>query len=125
MTIPFLKVAVVASLFSLVFVAYLARYVLSKPEGNERMAHISSLVQQGARAFLFREYRYVLGFVIVVSVVIAALGAMNPELELTWRTSVAFAAGALASTLAGFLGMYIATRANARTAAAARRASRC
>ena len=117
--LPFLKISLAASLLSLAFVAYLARYVLSKPQGNDLMERLSEMVQEGARTFLRREYKYIFGFVLVIGIIIVLLGEMNPDLELDWRTAVAFAAGAAASALAGFLGMNIATRANSRTAAAA------
>ncbi len=108
-----------ASILALLFVVYLIKHVLAQPQGNETMAHISLMVQRGARAFLYREYRYVSVTVILIAIAIAILGAMRPDLPLGWKTSIAFLAGALASTLAGFLGMNIATRANARTTAAA------
>jgi len=117
--IPYLKIAAVASVFSLAFVVYLARYVLSKPEGNALTARLSQMVQEGARAFLRREYKYVLAFVIIIVIALVAVGQLNPELGLNYKTAIAFAAGALASALAGFLGMNIATKANSRTAAAA------
>ena len=109
--------SIVAALSALGFVAYLASYVLSKPQGNERMAHLSRLVQEGALAFLKREYRYVYGFVFVIVLIFCALSFTKFGLD--WRTGVSFLAGAVASTCAGFLGMYIATRSNARTTAAA------
>ena len=117
--LPFLKIAVGASVISLAFVVYLARYVLSKSHGNDTMERLSEMVQEGARAFLRREYKYVTTFVVVVALAIILLGAMNADLGLGWETAAAFAAGAFASALAGFLGMNIATRANSRTAAAA------
>ena len=117
--LPFLKIAAGASLFSLAFVVYLIRYVLSKSQGNELMERLSVLIQEGARTFLRREYKYVATFVVVVALVIIFIGFLRPELGLGWQTALAFAAGAFASSSAGFLGMYIATRANARTAAAA------
>ncbi len=115
----FLDASAVASLAALAFVAYLAKYVLSKPQGTETMAKISGLVQQGAKAFLYREYRYVFSFVIVIAIFLAGVGVFDQSLGLSWKTAVAFMAGAIASTCAGFLGMTIATRSNARTAAAA------
>jgi K(+)-stimulated pyrophosphate-energized sodium pump len=118
-SIGFLDYSAFAGLCALVFVAYLAKYVLSKPQGNATMAHISELVQKGARAFLYREYRYVLSFVVVISFLLVVVGFLKPDLGLNWQTAIAFIAGALASTGAGFLGMTIATRSNARTAAAA------
>ena len=115
----FLGVAGFASLCALAFVAYLARYVLSKPQGNETMEHLSKLVQQGAAAFLKREYTYVGAFVAAIMIFFVAVGAVKPDLGIDWRTAVAFLFGAVASALAGILGMTIATRANSRTAAAA------
>lgn len=119
MQLPYLKLALGASIVALAFILYLARYVLSKPQGNETMARLSRAVQEGALAFLLREYRYVLATVAVLAVGIGVVGSMRPDLPLGWPTSIAFVVGAIASTCAGFLGMYIATRSNARTTAAA------
>jgi K(+)-stimulated pyrophosphate-energized sodium pump len=115
----FLDASALASLAALAFVAYLAKYVLSKPQGNETMAKISVLVQQGAKAFLYREYRYVFTFVVIIALFLIGVGLVDQSLGLNWKTAIAFVAGAIASTAAGFLGMAIATRSNARTAAAA------
>ncbi len=119
MELPFLKIACGAGVFSLLFVVYLARYVLSKPQGNERMATLSRYVQEGALAFMKREYVWVFGIGLVVVALFTIAGFVRPDFLLNWKTGVAFAAGAIASACAGFLGMYIATRANSRTAAAA------
>lgn len=108
-----------AAAIALAFVAYLVQYTLSKPQGTERMARLSRLVQEGALAFLKREYVYVFSVAACVFLGFVALGALKPEYLLSWKTGVAFLTGAVASTCAGFLGMFIATRANARTAAAA------
>ncbi|MFO7976909.1 MAG: sodium-translocating pyrophosphatase [Candidatus Hydrogenedentota bacterium] len=115
----FLGVAGFASLCALAFVAYLAKYVLSKPQGNDKMAQLSKLVQQGAATFLKREYTYVAAFVVVIMAFFLVVGWIKPELGLNWRTAIAFLFGAVASASAGVLGMSIATRANARTTAAA------
>ncbi|OQX95969.1 sodium-translocating pyrophosphatase [candidate division KSB1 bacterium 4572_119] len=88
--------------------------ILKKDIGNERMAQISLAIQQGARAFLKREYIYVSIVVVVIAVLIAAAPFLT-EVELGWKTSVAFIGGALVSALAGYIGMSIATKANART----------
>jgi len=115
----FLVVSCVASACALVFVVYLIKYVLSKPQGNDTMVRLSKAIQEGALAFLLREYRYVLSGVALIAIAIAVAGYMRPDLSLGWKTSVAFVVGALASGMAGFLGMFIATRSNARTTAAA------
>lgn len=119
MDIPFLKLAGVASLLALAFVVYLARYVLAQSQGTERMAMLSKAIQEGALAFLKREYTYVVSLAIVVIIALSTIGLLKPELGLSFKTAIAFACGAFASGCAGFLGMYIATRANARTTAAA------
>ena len=117
--LPFLLISIGAAVAALLFVVYLARYVLNQSQGTEHMAKLSSMVQEGAMAFLQREYRYIGIFVVVIFLLLTAIGFIDEELLLSWKTGVAFVVGALASGSAGFLGMYIATRANARTAAAA------
>ncbi|MEA3365122.1 MAG: sodium/proton-translocating pyrophosphatase, partial [Candidatus Hydrogenedentes bacterium] len=91
----FLGVAGFASLCALAFVAYLAKYVLSKSQGNETMARLSRLVQEGAAAFLKREYSYVAVFVVVIMAFFVVVGWVKPDLGLSWRTSVAFLFGAV------------------------------
>ncbi len=107
-------IPVAASLVALAFVVYLIFDVMKKDQGNDRMIQISKAIQEGARAFLRREYIYIGGFVAVISVLIA-LAPQFSDVGLGWRTSVAFICGAVASALAGFIGMNIATRANSRT----------
>jgi len=119
MELPFLQVAGIASVIALLFVVYLTRFVLAHPQGTPRMVELSNLVQEGAAAFLRREYTYVSALVVAIVILFAVLGVVRPDLDLGWRTGLTFALGAIASSCAGFLGMYIATRANARTAAAA------
>ncbi|MEQ8822732.1 MAG: sodium-translocating pyrophosphatase [Sumerlaeia bacterium] len=103
-----------AAILAMAFVGYLVRDVISKPRGNDKMKEISDAVQLGASAFLKREFAYVGGFVVLIFIalsVVPMLGVM---------TGVAFLLGAGASALAGVIGMQIATRANSRTAEAAR-----
>jgi len=114
-------VPLAASIVGLLFVLLLVREVLSKDQGSEVMTQISKAIQQGARAFLKREYSYVAILVVVVAGLIALAPILSgkPDLLLGWRTSVTFIAGAIVSALAGYIGMSIATRANARTTQAA------
>ena len=116
-----LTTALAGGIAGIAFVAYLAWDVLRKNPGNELMVKISASIQEGARAFLRREYSYVSVLVIVVAAAIALAPVLtgNPDLPLGWRTSVAFVLGAFVSALAGYIGMSIATRANARTTQAA------
>ncbi|MFP4502403.1 MAG: sodium-translocating pyrophosphatase [Candidatus Hydrogenedentota bacterium] len=104
---------------ALLFVLYLISYVLKQPQGTEHMALLSRRVQQGAAAFLKKEYTYVGSFIVVIMLILAVIGIIDPDFGLNWKTAVAFFMGALASACAGVLGMSIATRANARTTAAA------
>lgn len=116
LNLPFLS-----SLVGVAFIVYLVWDVLRKDPGNETMVSISHSVQEGAKAFLKREYSYVAMVVLVVAVLIALAPTLsgNPDLPLGWRTSIAFVVGALVSALAGYVGMSIATRANSRTTQAA------
>lgn len=103
--------APVAALIGFGVALYLAKWVLKQDPGNERMQEISKATQEGALAFLLREYRVLAIFAVVVGVILG--------LAISWLTAVAFLTGALLSAAAGFIGMYVATRANARTAQAA------
>ena len=100
-------------LLGIVFVVQQIRFVLSQDAGNETMQEIAAAIQEGASAFLNREYRFLSGFVVVVAVIIVFF--------LNWQTALSFVTGAIASAGAGYLGMYVAVRANVRTAAAAQR----
>lgn len=116
-----LGVPLIAGAVGLLFVLYLVRDVLRRDPGNEVMVRISRSVQEGARAFLKREYSYVSILVGVIALLIALAPTLsgNPDLPLGWRTALAFVIGAVVSALAGYVGMSIATRANSRTTQAA------
>ena len=92
------------------FVLY--RYVVAQPAGSGAMIEIAGAIHTGAMAFLRREYSILVGFIVVVAVLLSI--AIGP------RTALAFVSGALCSMLAGFIGMKAATKANVRTAEAAR-----
>jgi K(+)-stimulated pyrophosphate-energized sodium pump len=94
---------------------FMARYVLKQDQGSQRIREISAAIKEGALAFLSREYRVLVIFVAVVAV---ALGFVP---MLGWWVSLVFVLGAIASAMAGFIGMNIAIRANSRTAAAAQK----
>ncbi|MCK8114069.1 sodium-translocating pyrophosphatase [Anaerosoma tenue] len=105
--------APVAAVIGFGVALYLANWVLKQDPGNERMQEISKATQEGALAFLVREYRVLIVFALVVALIIVVVPAMP------WLTAVAFLSGALLSAGAGYFGMHIATRANSRTAQAA------
>ncbi len=116
-----------SGVLALLFVGYLASSTMKADAGSEKMRKISSMVQAGAKAFLKREYAYVSTFVIIIAVLIwwapfiwKAVVPNRPPIDLSWKTSLCFISGALMSALAGYIGMSIATRSNARTTEAAR-----
>ena len=113
-------VAVVAGVIGLLFALYQRSFVLSQDEGSERMKQIAAAIQRGAQAFLSREYRAVAILVLIVTIALAGLSQL-PGSGMSILTAVAFVVGALASGLSGYIGMYIAVRANVRTAQAASR----
>lgn len=106
-----------AGILALVFAIILARQVLAADTGNERMREIGNAIQEGANAFLKREYTVLLVFVIIVSAILLVLGLTTEDQKP--ETSIAYLVGAFASGLTGIIGMRIAVQANMRTAAAA------
>ncbi len=111
-------IAVAAGVIGLVFSLYQRNYVMAQDEGSDRMKQIAAAIQSGAQAFLSREYRAVAILVAIVTVALVFLSAV-PGSGMSALTAVAFVLGALASGFAGYIGMYIAVRANVRTAQAA------
>ena len=103
----------VVSVLALLFAGYLAVKVAKQEEGTEKMKEIASAISEGARAFLTAEYKILIVFVIVLFLLIG-FGIGNCV------TAICFVVGALFSTLAGYFGMNVATKANVRTANAAR-----
>lgn len=103
----------VSAVIALIFAAYLARKVGRQSAGTERMKEIAAAIAEGARAFLTAEYKILIIFVAVLFVLIG-IGIGN------WVTAICFVVGALFSTVAGYCGMTVATKANVRTANAAK-----
>ena len=103
----------VAAVIALIFAAYLAMKVGRQSAGTERMKEIAAAIAEGARAFLTAEYKILIIFVAVLFVLIG-IGIGN------WVTAICFVVGALFSTVAGYCGMTVATKANVRTAHAAK-----
>ena len=105
-------VAVICALIGLVFAFVLTKRVNAVDAGTDRMKEIASAIAEGARAFLFAEYRILAIFIVVLFVVLCFL--RNP------LTAVCFLCGAVLSIIAGYCGMTVDTKANVRTANAAR-----
>ena len=103
--------APVSAVIGFMVALYLASWVLKQPAGTDKMQEISKATQEGALAFLKREYSILAVFAIIVAAVLA--------LAVSYMTAIAFISGAVLSACAGFFGMHIATRANSRTAQAA------
>ncbi len=124
-----LYLALAAAVIGLVFAVITARQLMTEDEGDETMRSIGVSIQEGAAAFLQREYTFLAAFVVIVTIVLAVfidfdaldkLGDSRGELIDLPRTAIAYLLGAIASATAGYIGMYVAVRANVRTAAKAR-----
>ena len=104
-------ISIVVGLIALAVALMLSSAIGKAPAGTARMQEIAGYIHEGAMAFLFREYKALSAFVIVVAIVISMF--LSP------LTAVCFVAGAVFSVCAGYIGMTVATKANVRTAAAA------
>ena len=93
-------------------------WVSKQDAGNERMKEISTYIAEGAMAFLKAEYKILTYFVIIGALLLGVMGYSNANSH--WSIALAFVVGAFFSALAGFIGMRVATKANVRTAQAAR-----
>ena len=93
-------------------------WVSKQDAGNERMREISTYIAEGAMAFLKAEYKILAYFVIIGALLLGVMGYSNANSH--WSIALAFVLGAFFSALAGFIGMKVATKANVRTAQAAR-----
>ena len=98
---------------ALVYGALATKWIMAKPTGNDRMREISAAVQEGAKAYLNRQYTTI-GIVGVILFVL--IGVFIND---NWTTALGFATGALLSGLTGYIGMNVSVRSNVRTAEAA------
>jgi K(+)-stimulated pyrophosphate-energized sodium pump len=107
-----LWLAIGAGVLAILYGVLSAQWILKQPAGNERMQVIAQAIQEGAGAYMNRQYLTigVVGLVLFVALVLA----------LGWATGIGFAIGAVFSGLAGYIGMFVSVRANVRTAEAAR-----
>jgi K(+)-stimulated pyrophosphate-energized sodium pump len=105
-------ISIGASLLALLYVVYLSFRISKQSDGNDKMKEIAKAIQDGAMAFLKREYKVLSLFVLIVFIALVAF--------INYQTGLSFLVGALSSVLAGYIGMRIATKANVRTTEAAR-----
>jgi len=104
--------SIAASVASILFALYLAREIMKLPEGEGKMTEIAKAIREGAKAYLNRQYSTVAYVAVVITVILYFAFGLN--------TSLGFLVGAIASALAGYIGMTVAVRANVRTAEAAK-----
>ncbi|NDJ86653.1 MAG: sodium-translocating pyrophosphatase [Chloroflexi bacterium] len=104
---------------AIAFAWWTTQKIMAEEAGTEHMQEISTAIQEGARAFLNAEYRYIGVVVVVVTILLAALSALFEDFSAL--TAIAYVAGAVCSGAAGYAGMSIAVRSNVRTTAAAQK----
>jgi len=111
-------ISLVCGALAVVYGLALTRWVLSQSAGTERMQEISGAVQEGAAAYLKRQYTTIAIVAVVVFILIGVAGTWTADLG--WKVAIGFLIGAVLSALTGFIGMNVAVRSNVRTAEAAK-----
>jgi K(+)-stimulated pyrophosphate-energized sodium pump len=112
--------APIAGVLALVFAGYLAYSVMKENAGTERMRQISSAVQEGAMAYLNRQYKTIFIIAIIIALAMIAAGVLTNDLTAWLWVMGGFIVGAVLSAVAGYIGMNISVRSNVRTAEAAK-----
>src|SRR4051794_8098025 len=108
----------IMALLGLLYTFIKAGWVSKQDPGNKRMQDISKHIAEGAMAFLKAEWKILSYFVIIVAILLAVMAGSNPNSH--WAIAISFVVGAVFSATAGYIGMRVATKANVRTAQAAR-----
>ncbi len=108
----------VSGLIGLMYTLVKFNWVSKQDAGTDRMKEISNYIAEGAMAFLKAEWKILGYFVVIVAMLLALMASTNPHSH--WSIAIAFIVGAVFSATAGYIGMKVATKANVRTAQAAR-----
>ena len=111
---PYVWFAIIASLIAIFYGLILSQSILKKSDGNARMQEIAKAIQEGAGAYLNKQYKTIA----VIAVVLFLIIGFIPKLG--WTMAIGFIVGAVLSALAGYIGMNVSVRANVRTTEAAR-----
>jgi len=106
---PFIIFALVSSVVAIVYGLFLIRFVMSKGAGDDKMKSIAHAIQQGASAYLNRQYKTIGVIAIVLFLIIGFVPMLG------WMMAISFLVGAILSALAGYIGMNVSVRANVRT----------
>ncbi|MCY3638672.1 MAG: sodium/proton-translocating pyrophosphatase, partial [Chloroflexi bacterium] len=120
--VEIILLAVIAGIVALAFATYLAMNVTKQDPGSEEIQFIGRAIQEGAQAFLKREYTLLAAFVVVIAIILAVFidfdvtGRVGSVSAFPASTAISYLVGAIGSALAGYIGMSIAVRANTRTA---------
>jgi len=107
-----LTIAIVAGVAAILYGLFLVQWVLRQPRGESRMIDIAQAIQEGAEAYMRRQYTLVAIVAVVITLLLGLL--------INWSTAIGFVVGAASSAAAGFIGMSVAVRSNVRTAEAAK-----
>ncbi len=111
----------VISLLGLLVAYYFIVNLLKLDQGSERMQEIALAIKQGAMAFIKRQYKTIAIFAVVLAIILFGAYALTGKVSYGWHTALSFILGAFCSAISGYIGMWTATKANIRTAAAAQK----
>ena len=112
-------IAIICGLVAVIYGALLIMWLLKLPAGDEKMREVAGAVQEGAKAYLNRQYRTIAMVGVVVFVILLVALGLAEDWTYGWHAAVGFIVGAVLSASAGYIGMMVSVRVNVRTAEAA------